>query len=680
MIQTFIKQRPIHDTIVVVAIDDKTIQNAHTTAMIPRSEYTRFLQILKKLSITPRVIWIDTILEKRSSDDIGLRGELKAFKESSLNTSTSVVLGTGFKNGKMIPPYSAFSDVTTHGFTEVTLDTETKRVVSVEPVRPKDASWKEYVEHFAFQVLRQYSSIYTPIQPITSSQYRFGNRPDDILPLVMTTDSSLSESWNISLQWTQKYVFPYHHIHSSQFKTLSFSDIVNIEIPDNADTPEIRKLREDLRDKIVLIWYTDRESKDVFFIPNLKDSEPGVYVHANIINNILNGFYIVFFSSEWETRIILLFLAFLAYLNALYIRHWQLSKMLFLGIGIFLLLLILYIGTFMYFGYTQNIFITFSRPLDILMIFVCALVLFTFSKYITEDSNKHVLADALSSYVSSDIAQEILTQAGNVKLSGELKPVTIFFSDIVGFTTLAENMTPEELVTFLRIYLGRMSDIIIAQKWFINKYEWDAIMALWWAFRDYEDQWAFQACYAAVSQETALTEMNAILELNHKPPISIRMGIHVWDVILGNIGNPGKKMEYTALGDNVNLASRLENINRYYHTSICVSGDVYERVKHEFVFRYLDKIRVKGKNNSVDIYELITGNGPAAWMTHGQVDQFYLAIAYYQQRNFQKAYDLFYELWTLGDYPSKIYEKRCKKFMKKSPPEDWDMIWNMDEK
>jgi len=663
-------EQKVNPNIVVVEIDDEMVWMAGSP--IDRSYYTKFLKKLQTLDIIPHVIGIDSILERRTDDDIGLRREFQEFRRTHY---TSIVLPAVIDNeNKLIPPHENFRDVVTYGFADPNIDKNTGRVTSFSlqrNVRPGDFT----LDAFPLQILRQYFWLWRDnsygFVDGTNTYHFFGNK----IPLYPITNQKYSFFWSTQ---PKTYVLPYHSIDAADFQTVSFQDILNL--PDNIESPQVQFFKQKLHEKILLIGYTDQESKDTFLVAGKTQPQHGIYIHANIINNILNGSYIVFFNRIIEDSILCLLILVIVSLNTLYSRFWSMTKILtFIGLMFFVLMLV-YGVSFFSIASLHHIYYIPSRPFEFISIFVCGIIIIIFSKYLTEDQNKHILSRALSSYVSEDVANEILHQAGSVNLAGELKPITIFFSDIAWFTSLAEDLTPEELVAFLRIYLGKMSDIIISKEGFVNKYEWDAIMALWWAFQYHEDQWAYSACYATVLQEAALQEINAMLKKNNKPPISIRMGLHVGEAILGNIGSPGKKMEYTALWDNVNLASRLENINRYYKTSICVSGDIYQRVKDEFIFRYLDKIRVKGKNKSVDIYELITGNGPSAWMTSSQIEQFDVAIGYYQKRDFKTAYQLFHTLAKAGDYPSEIYKKRCKDFIKKAPPKKWDMVWNMDSK
>ncbi len=174
------------------------------------------------------------------------------------------------------------------------------------------------------------------------------------------------------------------------------------------------------------------------------------------------------------------------------------------------------------------------------------------------------------------------------------KKLAIYFSDIEWFTTISEKFEPEDLVWFLREYLSEMSDIIMDENWFINKYEWDAIMALWWSFIEY-DKWAYYSCLSAIKQQALLKTLNNDWKERWFAEIKVRIWIHTWEAIVWNIGSTWRKMEYTALWDSVNLASRLEWVNKFYWTYICVSEDIYIETAEYFEFRYLDIIKVKWK-------------------------------------------------------------------------------------
>jgi adenylate cyclase len=311
---------------------------------------------------------------------------------------------------------------------------------------------------------------------------------------------------------------------------------------------------------------------------------------------------------------------------------------------------------------------------------VAAFVLSSSIKSYFEEWNKIRLNQALAEYVSQDIASEILNWTWTVNLSWEKKRITTFFSDLAWFTTLSEKLSPEELVWFLRSYLWEMSGIIMDNKWFINKYEGDAIMALWWVFWKTRETSNYDACFSAIIQQKHIFLMNQRRLEMWEWEVWVRMGINYWDAIIWNIGREGRKMEFTALGDSVNLASRLEWVNKFYGTAICVSESVYDEVKDSFEFRYLDKIRVKWKNEPINIYELICLKWDLTDLKKQIISDFNEAIKLYIARNFLKALIIFKNLAEIWDKPSQTYKNRCELYLENPPSESWDLVWTMNEK
>ena len=302
------------------------------------------------------------------------------------------------------------------------------------------------------------------------------------------------------------------------------------------------------------------------------------------------------------------------------------------------------------------------------------------AKYIFENKDKKKLNSALWEYVSKEVSAEILNGTWEIKFDGESKRIAMFFSDIEWFTSISEKFSPEKLVFFLREYLGLMSNIIMDHRGFINKYEWDAIMALWGAFGK-NDNIVHNACISALQQQNSLSTLNKKwTSTGDFEAFKVRMWIHVWEAILGNIGATGRKLEFTALWDNVNLASRLEWINKYYNTYICVSQDVYDSVEKDFDFRYLDNIRVKWKNKAIKIYELLSIKGQTDKNTQILMDNFSEAMELYYRQDFLAAREKFAKLETLWDGPSKTYTQRCDDFIQDSPGASWDKIWTFSSK
>lgn len=222
---------------------------------------------------------------------------------------------------------------------------------------------------------------------------------------------------------------------------------------------------------------------------------------------------------------------------------------------------------------------------------------------LTEEKERKFIKSTFSSYVNPDLVDILIQNPDMMQLGGQEKEVTILFSDIRGFTTLSEGMTPKELIDFLNIYLTRMTDILMEHKGTLDKYIGDAVMGFWGAPIDLPDH-ALKACQTCVRMIESLEEFNKQMTAEGRRNIDIGIGLNSGIVTVGNVGSETRK-NYTVIGDNVNLASRLEGVNKYYHTRIVISEFTYERVKEWVIVRELDLIRVKGKNKPVKIYELI---------------------------------------------------------------------------
>lgn len=203
---------------------------------------------------------------------------------------------------------------------------------------------------------------------------------------------------------------------------------------------------------------------------------------------------------------------------------------------------------------------------------------------------------------------ELLKHPDNLALGGSKREITIFFSDVRGFTTISEQLGPEDLVKLLNEYLSAMTDIIIEYKGTIDKYMGDAIMAFWGAPVPLEDH-AYYACVAALAQLDHLKVLQQKWAERNVPVIDIGCGLNSGPAVVGNMGS-SHRMEYTCMGDTINLGSRLEGSNKMYTTNIIISEYTYEKVKDRVVTRELDLVRVKGKTQPVRIYELLGITNP----------------------------------------------------------------------
>ncbi|RJQ41096.1 MAG: adenylate/guanylate cyclase domain-containing protein [Dehalococcoidia bacterium] len=221
---------------------------------------------------------------------------------------------------------------------------------------------------------------------------------------------------------------------------------------------------------------------------------------------------------------------------------------------------------------------------------------------LTEEKEKRFIKSTFSSYVNPEVVDILIKHPDKMKLGGDSKELTIMFSDIRGFTSISEGMTPEYLINFLNEYLTGQTDIVMETQGTLDKYIGDAVMAFWGAPIEIADH-VLKACQAAVKMMEAVHTFNESRVVHGDKPIDIGIGLNTAIVNVGNVGSSTRK-NYTVIGDGVNLASRLEGTNKIYHTNIIISEATYEKVKDYLIVRELDYIAVKGKKEPVKIYEL----------------------------------------------------------------------------
>lgn len=211
---------------------------------------------------------------------------------------------------------------------------------------------------------------------------------------------------------------------------------------------------------------------------------------------------------------------------------------------------------------------------------------------------------SFSKYVPYSLVKQLIEKGQDVSLGGKRSELTVFFSDIVGFTTISEKMRAESLMLHLSEYLNELTNIILQNNGTVDKYIGDAIMCFWGAPVQNKKH-AIKACTAALKCQEKLNELNQIWFENNLPQMFTRIGIHTGECIVGNMGSK-ERMNYSIIGDHVNLASRLEGVNKVYGTQIIISQTTYDHVKDDVIVRYLDKILVKGRKEPIEIYELLS--------------------------------------------------------------------------
>jgi adenylate cyclase len=303
---------------------------------------------------------------------------------------------------------------------------------------------------------------------------------------------------------------------------------------------------------------------------------------------------------------------------------------------------------------------------------------------VVEGRDKRRIKGAFAKYVSPDVVDEIAEDPAALRLGGQKRPLTILFSDLSGFTTLSEKMDPEDLVTLLNEYLDDMTQVVLDEGGTLDKYIGDAVMAFWNAPKSYPD-------HADRAMRTAITMQHHMAALNRRwggasmahGELKARIGIHTGEVVVGNLGGEGR-FSYSAIGDAVNLAARLEPANKTYDTCTMVSeATLAAGTASRFRVRELDTVAVKGKSEPAKVYELLELAGvPLPPGKDEALRRYELGMAEYKRHRWEAAQAHFEAaLESFGeDGPSRLYVQRCRENIEDPPPADWDFVVRRQEK
>ncbi|NCB37369.1 MAG: CHASE2 domain-containing protein [Erysipelotrichia bacterium] len=297
----------------------------------------------------------------------------------------------------------------------------------------------------------------------------------------------------------------------------------------------------------------------------------------------------------------------------------------------------------------------------------------TLTNYIRQRARAQTTKDMFSRFVAADVVQYMLDNPELVKPGGDKVELTIFFSDVAGFTSISEALTPEELVILLNEYLGAMTDLLFEYGGTLDKFIGDAVMAFW-NFPKQQDDHPVRACLCALAMQRKINELQIGWAKRGLPRVAARAGVNTANVVVGYMGSNKAQMNFTCMGDGVNLASRLEGANKEYGTMMMVSDATFQRVKHVITGRFLDFLAVKGKKEPVKVFELVSEKGkePFGWFELAEL--YDRAIQLHLERKWDEAIATFEEIlsrWP-NDGPSATYIKRCQEYKEAPPPEGWD--------
>jgi len=464
----------------------------------------------------------------------------------------------------------------------------------------------------------------------------------------------------------------------SSFTTVDEQDFEeNINTWDNHDYG--LKYSGLFKDKIVLIGSTMPEDKDIIpvsFSSGKRDGDNfiyGVEYHANAVQNFIDRNFLKTLPTSTATIILFFITIGMFYLTSFSKRSKIKNSFLVeTAVAIFVLLLIFSLFQIsVYLFATQNLVIPIVNPA---LALILGYVGSTVYEFIVERKKSTMVKAMFSQYVSTNLVNELIANPDKLRLGGEEKALTILFSDIAGFTSFSEGKTPEQVVKFINEFLDEMSESVLAFNGTLDKYLGDSVMAFWGAPIEIPDH-ADLACRCALDMEARLEKLNEKWSKGGTK-IKMRIGINSGDVVVGNIGGK-KRFDYTVMGDNVNLASRLEGVNKMYSTSIMVNESTHEMIKSKFVTREIDTIKVKGKDNITKVYELL---GIRKADKEVSLVDYYKGLQLYKDGKFTDALQHFEnEIKSSSDKVSELYVKRCKEYIS-NPPSDWNGITVLTEK
>jgi adenylate cyclase len=303
----------------------------------------------------------------------------------------------------------------------------------------------------------------------------------------------------------------------------------------------------------------------------------------------------------------------------------------------------------------------------------------TLQRFLAEERERVRIKKAFQSYVAPEVVNQIIRHPEKLRLGGERRELSILFSDIRGFTTLSETMDPEALVEVLHEFLDPMSEIIVKHGGTLDKYIGDAIMALFGAPLELPDH-SRRACRTALEMVQKLRALDRDWLERGRPSLKVGIGINSGPVAVGNMGS-SRLFDYTAIGDNVNLASRLEGLNKFYGTEILASAATIKQLGNGFVFREVDLVRVKGKKQPIAIYELLAEDPPEADLARF-LSLYGEGLRCFRERGWGEAQEAFEAAYALNpqDALCSHYLQCLEKFSQKPPGPDWDGVTTMVEK
>lgn len=562
-------QAPVSN-IVIVAIDDESIGWMGSWPW-SRNSHAQLIQVLEKAGA--RLIAFDVLFDSPSSIlDQGDVELAKTIQQSNLPIILSA-MKTSSAQGVEIQryPYKPFIKMQNYGYPEPYVDHD-GFVRKIAILKQDETGLRE---SFAYRIWRELEPDLNLNQK--TSELKWQGK------LVPTFDNN---------KLLINYAGP-----ASSYPTVPFDQVV--------DGSFVRRNPDFFKDKIVFVGATALILQDLFYTPfynfqGQKTRTPGVEVQANILGTLLSGKHILLVSPVYQY--LLLFILILIST----IIYSRLRVFAGFGVLIGITILLLFISSYLF----NSKLLWMTNLTSLLVGLFLSYFVLSFERYLREEREKKRIRSIFSRYVAPNVVNELLLNKESLKLGGEKKEITVLFSDIRNFTSYSESHSPEEVVAQLNEYLEAMTEVIFKYQGTLDKYIGDEIMAIWGAPIAQEDH-AQRAVDCAVAQIKRLSELQTKWETEGKQLLNIGIGINTGEVIVGNIGS-SNHMDYTVIGDAVNLGARLEAETRKHGTAekpchIIIGETTYQSIKetNKHKIKTLGKVTVKGKFKEVNIYEIL---------------------------------------------------------------------------
>lgn len=641
-----VPDRSFGERVLVVLLDEPLMEQLPYRSPVPRGMLAKLVRIINDSGA--KLIALDVFLKNLTWEE-----EDKKLSQA-LQASGRVVLVSALREEdgrfRLDMPHENF------------LDAALATGLADFPINPMDQRVRE---------LQAYYRVEDKIVPALATALFLLHRGAEIMPSKQVNMNTFEEKWpRVQLDRDHRLFINYQGPPSTVgeeeniIRTLPASAVITGLVP-----------KEWFKDRIVLVGAGYADNSDAYRTPFYSSRfdytlTPGVEIHANALATIFEGKTITPFP------LTLTFLTVLIFSVMLMLMEMRFNTLI-SGIAL----------TIICAGHLIISFIVFEKTnmaLPVVPVFMGVILTFIFLtvyRSLTEGRQKRWIKNAFQMYLSPEFVNILLKKPDLLFLGGEERELTILFSDLQGFTSLSEGMTPKDLVTLLNEYLDGMTRILLDHGGTLDKYEGDAIMAFWGAPLEQPDH-AKRAVHAALEMSRFSEDLNRRFQDQGRPSLKTRIGLNTGKAVVGNIGSE-KRFNYTIIGDEVNLASRLEGANKQYGTYLMISHSTYVLVKDLFLTRELDNLRVKGKERPVKVYEVLgpLGDGNASDLME-MLECYNRGLSAYGKRRWEEALGLFEKALGVksGDGPSLTYVDRCRYFINNPPNEDWDGVFSLQTK